>query len=54
MRPHDQHNLFHRPNLAIWITEIIEDFHLNSPDNNLRFEHHERIFDESLVRFFKW
>lgn len=51
MRSHDHHDPDHTPDLAVWITEIIEDFHLNSPENSLRFEHHERIFDEPLVGF---
>ncbi|HWQ63635.1 MAG TPA: epoxyqueuosine reductase [Methanospirillum sp.] len=51
MKPHDHHNSFHRQDLAVWITEIIEEFHLNSPDNSLRFEHHEKIFDDPLVGF---
>lgn len=46
-----QHNMLHTFDLAGWITEIIVEFHLNSPDNSLRFGHHERIFDKPLVGF---
>lgn len=28
MRPHDYRNSFHRPHMAVWITEIIKEFHL--------------------------
>lgn len=35
----------------IWLTEIIEDYLKNSPDNSLRMEPDEKAWDEVLVGF---